>query len=66
MVMVIIGFVIYVLITLKVSMLALMVWVWPGGLSHPRGEVIITSGLAALMWYGAYYFWPFNVQISMS
>lgn len=56
--MAILGFIVYMIVTLKVTFLSLVVWSWP---CTEKGEGIFLLVIAALFWYGAWYFNPFTI-----
>jgi hypothetical protein len=60
---IIVGYVMYVLLTLWVSAIAVFVLVNPfGGNNNPLGIIFVVS-LAVACWYGTYYLFPFEVSV---
>lgn len=56
--MAILGYIVYIIITLFATVLCVGVWSWPG---TDKSEGLFTLGIAGLLWYGAYYFAPFTL-----
>ena len=59
--MAILGYIVYMIFTLFVSVTCLGVWSWAG---TGKGEGISILCIAGLLWYGAYYFCPFSLVMT--
>lgn len=56
--MAVFGYIMYMIITLWVSVLSLAVWTWP---SNHTGEKWFMSVIFALFWWGAFAWAPFKM-----
>lgn len=62
MVMTILGYIIYLLFTGAVTIITGFCWVWSSSTLF-NGERLFMLALMGAVWYGAYWFWPFEAIV---
>lgn len=61
--MAILGYIGYCIMTLWVTLVTFAVTINPfGGVTHPAEKWLLLV-ITCIVWYGAYYFFPFNVSL---
>lgn len=62
--MAIFGYIVYLIMTIWVTLIGVAVWCWPSGNGDAKAEGWGVAVVIALMYYGAYKWFPLTVGVA--